>query len=176
MAYKTKISINDLKFKGKGLTYILYGKEYPIDSLNLGSTIVSQDLILTDHYISGTVTAHFYFPIHPNDTNFGRWNRYDSYIMYGDIPYTNSITYDPFLPVSEFFNGCGDLLFIEDETSGICVVGTQFYGNSYIDNATPPNVDTAYIPHRYHIKVGDTIEIYSGRLKHLNRPIVNPQY
>jgi len=66
--------------------------------------------------------------------------------------------------------GSHDLIFIgeldkngEPELLGsIAVLNTQFYGNSYKDQSVPPNVDSGYIPSRYHIKVGDIIEIYSG--------------
>lgn len=109
--------------------------------------LVSEDLFNTKHYISGVVTAHFTFPILDGDPGYSRWQT----VLYG----TNS-SIGP--------QSSGDLIFIEDKTGGIAINGTQFYGNSSYDNQLPPNVDSGYVPHRYHIEVGDTLEIYSGRI------------
>jgi len=112
-------------------------------------TNISEDIINTDYYFTGTVTGYYTFPILNSDPGFSNWQ---------------SVLYSH--PVGPYGNvdGSGDVIFIEDETGGIAIIGTQFYANSYRDNATPPNVDSGYVPHKYHIEIGDNLEIYSGRI------------
>jgi hypothetical protein len=107
---------------------------------------ISEDIINTDYYFSGVVTAYYTFPILNSDPGFSNWE---------SVLYSHP---------GRFVNGSGDIIFIEDETGAIAINGTQFYANSYRDNENPPNVDSGYVPHKYHIEVGDTLEIYSGRI------------
>jgi len=183
------------------------------------------DLIETDYYVQGVVTAHFTFPVinmsYPEDivlnsqrTENGRVNKQSEFVqsestqtdpdiweglifdeftggfypestpdlptyvwadtLYGD---TNSSLYRSLIynrqnrdlmidgGYESYIKGTQDLIFITDDAGvSIAVLNTQFYGNSYLDASVPPNVDSAYIPSRYHIQVGDTLTLYSGRL------------
>lgn len=148
---RIRIPIATLKFRTPEII-----KVFTTPVGNFVGTFVSEDLINTDYYISGVVTAHFTFPILSSDPGFSNWNT----VMY------SSVTPEEY---SDEYKGSGDLIFIQDNTAGIAVVGTQFYGNSSFDNSTPPNVDSGYVPHRYHIAVGDNLELYSGRLVKKNR-------
>lgn len=178
----------------------------------------SSDLIDSDYFISGVVTAHFTFPVvnmgYPEDSGQTIYNppvrnsketesaqsdessenvfdqigvTFDDIsqmfgsvypsdkptlpnfvwegVQYGEYYYSNGAGMPPTLN-----RGSHDLIFIQEVGpasrlgAGIAILNTQFYGSSYADASVPPNVDSGYIPSRYHIKVGDILEIYSGIL------------
>lgn len=155
MQYKKKISIAQLKYRTAEVIRVNRRYEY---QPNTEYEFISDDLLNSDYFISGVVTAHFTFPIHPSDKNFEIWKT----LSYPLLPlcYTDQKNNSNLDPISSI----GDIIFIEDSTGGIAVIGTQFYGRSLMDSLNPPNVDSAYLPQRYHIQVGDTLEIYSGRI------------
>jgi len=96
----------------------------------------------------------------------GLWGGIEYGAIQREWEYTNKYADYPFsFPSSGESN---DILFIKDtypnSDTCIAVVGTQHYGTGFIDRKTPINVDSAYIPSRFHISVGDVIEIYSGHI------------
>ncbi len=182
-------------------------------STQLGTPpMYSSDLIDTEYFISGVVTAHFTFPVvdmkYPEDSgqmiynspvrnsketesaqsNVNTEDVFDQIgVIFDDVSQIGGSVYPsdkPTLPnfvwegvnYGEYYppnnvgrpptlnRGSHDLIFIQDSSGAIAILNTQFYGNSYVDASIPPNVDSGYIPSRYHIKVGDILEVYSGIL------------